>query len=252
MAAEKPRSYRRSCRRSRAVWLGWIRGASRGRELRWLGRRWHQRPGVQPGFRGERERRTTLPGHRQAADHPARGAEACSRAVTRSRRRPTGATPSACSPPSATSTSRSSSSPRPTARRSPACRRSARCARRARRSGSSPTPCARSTMRPPRRSAPGRIAYVAKSSPASVLETAVDAAAEAEDFIDPAARRNGHSITPRQRQILQLTRTASRPRTRRSASGSAPRRSAPTPRPCSRASPPATAPTRSRSASAPP
>jgi two-component system, NarL family, response regulator len=50
----------------------------------------------------------------------------------------------------------------------------------------------------------GALAYVAKSSPASVLETAVDAAAEAEDFIDPAARRNGHSITPRQRQILQL------------------------------------------------
>ena len=41
----------------------------------------------------------------------------------------------------------------------------------------------------------GATAYVAKSSPAAVLETAVDAAAEAEDFIDPAARRNGHSLT---------------------------------------------------------
>lgn len=53
----------------------------------------------------------------------------------------------------------------------------------------------------------GAIAYVAKSSPASDLERAVDAAAGAEAFVDPAARRGrngGHGLTRRQRQILQL------------------------------------------------
>ena len=44
-----------------------------------------------------------------------------------------------------------------------------------------------------------------RARPPSVLETAVDAAAEAEHFVDPAARRNGHcELTRRQRQILQL------------------------------------------------
>jgi DNA-binding NarL/FixJ family response regulator len=52
----------------------------------------------------------------------------------------------------------------------------------------------------------GATAYVAKCSPASALQKAVDAAADAETFIDPAARRgatNGYDITRRQRQILQ-------------------------------------------------
>lgn len=50
-------------------------------------------------------------------------------------------------------------------------------------------------------------AYVAKSSPADALTRAVDAAAEAETFVDPAAGRggqlNGPTLTRRQRQILQ-------------------------------------------------
>jgi DNA-binding NarL/FixJ family response regulator len=52
----------------------------------------------------------------------------------------------------------------------------------------------------------GATAYVAKSSPAAELERAVDAAAEAETFVDPAARKkNGrHVLTRRQREILQL------------------------------------------------
>jgi DNA-binding NarL/FixJ family response regulator len=53
----------------------------------------------------------------------------------------------------------------------------------------------------------GATAYVAKSSPADALTQAVDAAAEAETFVDPAARRHpssGLGITRRQRQILQL------------------------------------------------
>jgi DNA-binding NarL/FixJ family response regulator len=52
----------------------------------------------------------------------------------------------------------------------------------------------------------GATAYVAKCSPASELARAVDAAADAETFIDPAARRpsNGQDITRRQREILQL------------------------------------------------
>ncbi len=51
----------------------------------------------------------------------------------------------------------------------------------------------------------GATAYVAKSSPAAQLERAVDAAADAETFIDPAARRNGvRDLTRRQREILQL------------------------------------------------
>jgi DNA-binding NarL/FixJ family response regulator len=55
----------------------------------------------------------------------------------------------------------------------------------------------------------GATAYVAKSSPADALNQAVDAAADAETFVDPAASerpngRNGRSLTRRQRQILQL------------------------------------------------
>jgi DNA-binding NarL/FixJ family response regulator len=53
----------------------------------------------------------------------------------------------------------------------------------------------------------GATAFVAKSSPARDLARAVDAAAEAETFVDPAARlpkRSGPLLTRRQRQILQL------------------------------------------------
>jgi len=54
----------------------------------------------------------------------------------------------------------------------------------------------------------GATAFVAKSSPADSLARAVDAAAESERFIDPAAERvatqNGPTLTRRQRQILQL------------------------------------------------
>jgi DNA-binding NarL/FixJ family response regulator len=54
----------------------------------------------------------------------------------------------------------------------------------------------------------GATAYVAKSSPPEALSRAVDAAADAETFVDPAAGRggdgNGLSLTRRQRQILQM------------------------------------------------
>ena len=54
----------------------------------------------------------------------------------------------------------------------------------------------------------GATAYVAKSSPADALNQAVDAAAESETFVDPAAENGGgrrsRSLTRRQRQILQL------------------------------------------------
>jgi DNA-binding NarL/FixJ family response regulator len=54
----------------------------------------------------------------------------------------------------------------------------------------------------------GATAYVAKSSSADALNQAVDAAADAETFVDPAAEngreRRGRSLTRRQRQILQL------------------------------------------------
>ncbi len=54
----------------------------------------------------------------------------------------------------------------------------------------------------------GATAFVAKSSPSDALSKAVDAAADDEPFIDPAAhhapRQNGMSLTRRQRQILQL------------------------------------------------
>jgi two-component system, NarL family, response regulator len=51
----------------------------------------------------------------------------------------------------------------------------------------------------------GATAYVAKSSPAEELTRAVDAAAESEPFIDPAAQNGGAgALTRRQRQILQL------------------------------------------------
>jgi len=54
----------------------------------------------------------------------------------------------------------------------------------------------------------GATAYVAKSSPAQALTRAVDAAAEAETYVDPAAgsgaQLNRPSLTWRQRQILQM------------------------------------------------
>jgi DNA-binding NarL/FixJ family response regulator len=53
----------------------------------------------------------------------------------------------------------------------------------------------------------GARAYVSKHSPASELSRAVDAAAEAETFVDPAAapsRRPSTALTRRQRQIVQL------------------------------------------------
>ena len=53
----------------------------------------------------------------------------------------------------------------------------------------------------------GALGYVAKSSPPDALTRAVDAAADAETFVDPAAsRRNGAppTLTRRQREILQL------------------------------------------------
>jgi DNA-binding NarL/FixJ family response regulator len=50
----------------------------------------------------------------------------------------------------------------------------------------------------------GASAYVAKSSPPEALEQAVDAAAEANRFIDPAANGRGSKLTRRQREILQF------------------------------------------------
>jgi len=51
----------------------------------------------------------------------------------------------------------------------------------------------------------GATAYVAKSSPTTALARAVDAAAEAERFVDPAANSAARrELTRRQRQILQL------------------------------------------------
>jgi DNA-binding NarL/FixJ family response regulator len=52
----------------------------------------------------------------------------------------------------------------------------------------------------------GATAYVVKSSPVDALHQAVDAAAESERFVDPAAGRSRGTptLTGRQRQILQL------------------------------------------------
>jgi two-component system NarL family response regulator len=53
----------------------------------------------------------------------------------------------------------------------------------------------------------GATAYVVKSSPVEALSEAVDAAADSERFVDPAARERARSraaLTGRQRQILQL------------------------------------------------
>lgn len=50
----------------------------------------------------------------------------------------------------------------------------------------------------------GARAYVSKRSPARELSRAVDAAAEAENFVDPAAAQFTCPLTRRQRQILQL------------------------------------------------
>ncbi len=52
----------------------------------------------------------------------------------------------------------------------------------------------------------GASAYVAKSSPAEAIRTAVEAAADSGQFIDPAARQkaNRAMLTRRQRETLQL------------------------------------------------
>ncbi len=51
----------------------------------------------------------------------------------------------------------------------------------------------------------GATAYVAKSSPSEALAAAVDAAVDAERYVDPAASgSNGLGLTRRQREILQL------------------------------------------------
>jgi DNA-binding NarL/FixJ family response regulator len=50
----------------------------------------------------------------------------------------------------------------------------------------------------------GATAYLVKSSPLDALSQAVDAAAEAERFVDPATDRGRPLLTRRQRQILQL------------------------------------------------
>jgi DNA-binding NarL/FixJ family response regulator len=50
----------------------------------------------------------------------------------------------------------------------------------------------------------GASAYVVKSSPATALEQAVEAAADAGRFVDPATNGSGSALTPRQRQVLQL------------------------------------------------
>ena len=51
----------------------------------------------------------------------------------------------------------------------------------------------------------GATGYVAKSSPCELLAEAVDAAVDAEPYVDPAATRsNGGGLTRRQREILQL------------------------------------------------
>ena len=52
----------------------------------------------------------------------------------------------------------------------------------------------------------GATAYVVKSSPVEELNRAVDAAADSQRFVDPAAGRSGRGsgLTRRQRQILQL------------------------------------------------
>lgn len=52
----------------------------------------------------------------------------------------------------------------------------------------------------------GATAYVSKRSPVEALEAAVEAAASAERFVDPATRSEsaGPALTRRQREILQL------------------------------------------------
>ena len=52
----------------------------------------------------------------------------------------------------------------------------------------------------------GASAYVAKTSPAEAIRTAVEAAADSGRFIDPAARKmaNRATLTKRQRETLQL------------------------------------------------
>ena len=99
----------------------------------------------------------------------------------------------------------------------------------------------------------GATAYVAKSSPPESLREAVDAAAEAEKFVDPAAQRapGRRELTRRQREILQhyadgaLDRRRSRSELGLSTETVRTHTKAALP-----ASRPATAPTRSPSASA--
>jgi DNA-binding NarL/FixJ family response regulator len=50
----------------------------------------------------------------------------------------------------------------------------------------------------------GASAFVAKSSPAEALSDAVEAAAEATRYVDPAANGKGSQLTRRQREILQF------------------------------------------------
>ncbi|MDQ3572639.1 MAG: response regulator transcription factor [Actinomycetota bacterium] len=50
----------------------------------------------------------------------------------------------------------------------------------------------------------GASAYVAKSSSPEALREAIETAADAGRFVDPAARESGSRITRRQREILQL------------------------------------------------
>jgi DNA-binding NarL/FixJ family response regulator len=50
----------------------------------------------------------------------------------------------------------------------------------------------------------GASAYVAKSSPPEALEQAVEAAAESNEFVDPATNGHGTPLTRRQREVLQL------------------------------------------------
>ena len=100
-----------------------------------------------------------------------------------------------------------------------------------------PRLAARSTR--PRRgaSSAGATAYVAKSSPCESLAEAVDAAADSESYVDPAAReaqrRQRRAHPPPARDPAALRRRALDRGRRQATRTAAPRRSAPTPRPSS-------------------
>ena len=97
---------------------------------------------------------------------------------------------------------------RPTAARgSPGLRGDPRAAQgQARGSGSSPTARAPRAMRPPRRWTRGRPPTSPRARQPDSLTAAVDAAADSERFVDPAAQRTTAAsvLTRRQREILQL------------------------------------------------